>query len=122
MKYSETVIQAFLLYDKASDIAAATGKSLRTIANYKKSAELQAILQERRAEYVRTALYKMQATINETTDTLLSIIQDNEVAAQTRVNAINVFFTQCREWTAAVDILERLQRLEQDINAEKCNI
>ena len=124
MKYSENIIQAFLMYDKIKDIAEATGKSPRTICNYKKDDELQRVLTERRTEYVKTAVYKMQSTINKVTDTLISIIDDKETATQTRVNAINIFYTQCSNWTQAVDVMERLQRLEelQASNTDNCDV
>lgn len=114
MTYSENIIQAFLLYEKNQDIANAIGKSVRMVQNYKKDEKLQQILAERRVEYVKTSVSKMQCSLNHAVDVLNKIIDDEETSNQTRVNAINILFNQCREWTQGVEVLERLSRLESE--------
>jgi len=114
MIYTENVIQAFLLYEKNQDIADAIGKSIRTVQLYKKDNELQRILSDRRVEFVKTAVCKMQKSMSHAVDVLMDIIDDEETSKQTKVNAINILFNQCREWTQGVDVLERLQRIENE--------
>lgn len=118
MKYSEEVIQAFLLYSKNQDVANAIGKSIRMVQNYKKDPELQRLLTERRVEYVKTSVSKMQCSMNHAVDVLNEIIDDPETSQQTKVNAINTLFNQCRDWTQGVDVLERLQRIESERGIE----
>lgn len=113
MKYAENVIQAFLMYDQVKDIATATGKSVRTVYNLKKDAEFQKVLAERRTEYVKTSVSKMQCAMNKVTDQLLKIIDDPETPTPTKVSAINTFFNQCKDWTTVADIMERLKRIEE---------
>lgn len=113
MQYSENIITAFLMYDQVKDIAKATGKSVRTINNYKRDEDLQRQLAERRVEYVKTSVSKMQCAMNRVTDQLLKIIDDPGTPTQTKVNAINTFYSQCKDWTTITDILERLQRIEE---------
>lgn len=110
--YSEEVIQAFLMNTKTKDIAGATGLSTKTIARYKADPEFQKILSERRLEYVRGCVAKLQGALQECVDKLLEIIRAPDVAPQTKVNAIQVAFNQCREWTTTIDIVERLEALE----------
>lgn len=112
--YSETVIEAFLKYDKIVDIMKATNLSRGTIDKYRKDEEFQRILSERKAIYVEAAVTKMQASLSEGADTLQRIINNENVPPQVRVNAIQVLFSQCRNWTETADILKRLEALEQE--------
>lgn len=118
MKYAENIIQAFLMYDQVKDIADATGKSVRTVYSYKKDEEFQKVLAERRVEYVKTSVSKMQCAMNRVTDQLLKIIDDPETPTPTKVSAINTFYSQCKDWTTVVDIVERLQRIEANQERE----
>jgi len=113
--YSETVIGAFLKYDKLSDIIEETGLSRNTVAKYRDDPHLQEILANRRVEIIKSSVNKMQASMNECVDVLQSIIRDKEVSPQTRVNAVQIMLNQCKAWTETTDILERLKALE---NAE----
>lgn len=113
--YSETVINAFLKYDKLSDVARETGLSWNTVAKYQKDPYLQEILADRRMEIIKSSVNKMQGSMNECVDVLQSIIRDQEVSPQTRINAVQIMFNQCKAWTEVTDILERLKALE---NAE----
>lgn len=112
--YSEKVINAFLENDKVVDIMSATGLSRSTIERYRADPELQRILSERKAAFIEAAVLKMQKTLSESADVLQRIIKNEEVKPQTRVNAIQVLFTQCRNWTETADILKRLEVLEME--------
>lgn len=113
-RYSEKVISAFLENDKVVDIMSATGLSRSTIERYRADPELQRILSERKAAFIEAAVLKMQKTLSESADVLQRIIKNEEVNPQTRVNAIQVLFTQCRNWTETADILKRLEVLEME--------
>ena len=113
-QYSEKIINAFLENDKVVDIISVTGLSRSTIERYRADPELQRILSERKAAYVEAAVLKMQKTLAESADVLQRIIKNEEVSPQVRVNAIQVLFTQCRNWTETTDILKRLEALEME--------
>ena len=113
---NERLIEAFLTLHTDKQIAEETGLTRRTISKYRKDVEFQKILTERRAEVVRGAVRKMQAGLNDAVETLQGIINNPECSPQTRVNAIATLFSHCRAWTETVDILERLQQLEEHIN------
>ena len=112
--YSETIITAFLENDKITDIMAATKLSRSTIERYRADPELQKVLSDRKAAFVEAAVLKMQKTLAESADVLQRIIKNEEVSPQVRVNAIQVLFTQCRNWTETADILKRLEALETE--------
>ena len=113
-RYSEKIINAFLTHDKICDIMSATGLSRSTIERYRADPELQRILSERKAAFVEAAVLKMQKTLSESADVLQRIIKNEDVSPQVRVNAIQVLFTQCRNWTETADILKRLEALEME--------
>lgn len=117
--YSETVISAFLKYDKLTDIAGEIGITPQTAAKYRDDPDLQEILSDRRLQFVKAAVSKMQGFMTEGVETLQNIIRDNETSPQTRVNAIQIMFNQCKVWTETTDILERLKALEDAENNEK---
>lgn len=117
--YSETVILAFLKHDKLADIAREIGVTPQTAAKYRDDSELQELLSERRMQYVKEAVAKMQGFMTEGVEILQNIIRDNKVSPQTRVNAVQIMFNQCKMWTETTDILERLKALEDAENNEK---
>lgn len=117
--YSETVISAFLKYDKLTDIAREIGVTPQTAAKYRDDLALQEILSDRRLQFVKAAVSKMQGFMTEGVEILQNIIRDSETSPQTRVNAIQIMFNQCKVWTETTDILERLQTLEEAEKNEK---
>ena len=117
-QYSETVLASFLKHDKIVDIMADTGLSRSTIQRYREDPEFQKLLTERKTEYVKAAVNKMQAFLVEGVEILQNIIRDNNTSPQTRINAVQIMFSQCRSWTETTDILERLKMLE-DAESER---
>lgn len=117
--YSETVISAFLKHDKLTDIAREIGVTPQTAAKYRDDPDLQEILSDRRLQFVKAAVSKMQGFMTEGVEILQNIIRDSETSPQTRVNAIQIMFNQCKVWTETTDILERLQTLEEAEKNEK---
>ena len=110
--YSEALIDAFLKYDKITDIMQKTRLSRSTIQRYKADPTFQHLLAERRMEFVKAAVTKMQGFLLEGVEIMQTIIRDDETSPQTKVNAIQIMFNQCRVWTETTDILERLKALE----------
>lgn len=111
---NENVIESFMSYAKIKDIAQATGLSEKTVSRYKDDPEFQKILSERKTEYVKAAVNKMQSVLIECVDTLMDIIRSEETKPQTKVNAIQIMFSQCRDWTQSADVLERLRDITED--------
>ena len=113
MKYTELVITAFATYTKTVDLMNVTGLSKQTIVNYKKDKKLLKLAEERRLQIVRQATYKMQSELTKCVDTLVSIRDNEENNPQIRVYACNCIMNHCKDWTLSVDVLDRLQALEQ---------
>lgn len=114
-RYSEKIVSAFLEYDKISDIMSATGLSRGTINKYRDDEDFQRVLFERKEQFVSAAVARMQSTLFEAAEALQDIINNKNVSAQVRVNAISVLFQQCKNWTTELDILKRIEALEKDM-------
>lgn len=117
MKYSEKVIAAFVMHEKPSEIMKETGLSARTIYKYRQDPELQKIVQKRREELIAEAVANMQGYLSDGVKDLLKIIRGKETPPQTKVNAIQLLFNQCREWTLITDVQKRLEALENAENS-----
>ena len=115
-QYSEKVINAFLEHDKITDIMEVTKLSRSTIDRYKADPKLQKILSERKAAFVEAAVTKMQAALSESVEILEKIIKNENVAPQTRINAISILFSQCKNWTETADLMKRVELLERENN------
>lgn len=111
-KYTENVILAFLSNRKTSQIAKQTGLSQRTIERYKKDPELQTILRDRRAEMFKEVTDALHEILIPAARELHKIVNDPDVAAQTKVYAINSAYQQYRSMTEIADIQARLKALE----------
>ena len=115
---NERLVEAFLTLHTDTQIAEETGLTRRTVSKYRHSEEFQKVLTERRTELLQDTVRKMQAGLDEAVETLQGIINNPDCSPQTRVNAIATLFSHCRAWTEAVDIMERLQRLEERMNGK----
>ena len=54
----------------------------------------------------------METNFLKNADTLQAIIDDKEVSAQVRINALRLYGEQFGQWKMTTDILERIQRIE----------
>lgn len=89
-KYTEPIITAFLECSKNVDIAEKTGLSTKTIQRYRNDPELQKIIFERRSQYVETAVNRLNEAMVKAVDTLLEIIENDEIKPLTRLKAIQI--------------------------------
>lgn len=117
-KYSEKLIIACLEYQKDSEIAKATGIARQTICKYRKDPEFQKLIDDRKIEYVRTAVTKMQTSLSRVVEEVLNIIDDPATAPQVRLNACQLILTNCARWTDEIEVLSRLKTLEDKVNEE----
>lgn len=118
MRYNEKVILAFTKYEKTSDLIRETGLSATTIKRYKHDPDLQKIVRDRRNEMMTAAVVVMQDYLAEGAAELIKIIRDPETAAQTKVNAIQIIFNQCRDWITTTDLQKRLEDVERSISGD----
>lgn len=113
MKYSDKIINAFTLYTRTVDLVNATGLSKQTIIKYKKDPGLQSIISDIRQQTLRDTVNRLHNELYKSIDTLAKIRDNEEVNAQTRVYCANCLINHCKEWTLAVDVIDRLENLEE---------
>lgn len=75
-------------------------------------------LQNRKTEALEKVSAEMQSSFSEAVQELLNIIRSNRVSAQVKVNAIDCLFRNARPIIEQVDILNRLQEVEEKIQEE----
>lgn len=112
-RYTEQLIEAFILGKNKNDIAQRTGLSLKTIYRYSCDPVFQEMLNKRKAEYVKASVNKMQTMLLGCAEKLEEIINDPDTPRSTQVSAIQTVYNQCKEWTVTADILERLEAVEK---------
>lgn len=61
----------------------------------------------------RKMLAYLQGKLGECAAVLVNTATDTEVPAQIRVNAANAALSQCSQWTKNVDMIERLEAMEE---------
>lgn len=111
-QYSERVISAFLNNMKTVDIAREAGISETTVRKYRSDPELQRVLNERKRDMITAAVDVMRGFLKEGSEILVTLIRDPETPAQTRVNALNLLFSQLRDWMTTTEIQQRIEILE----------
>lgn len=114
----ERVISAFLNNFRMVDVIKETGLSKNTVYKIRKNPDFQRVIRERKSAILRTAVNKMQSTLVRDFDVLQSIIDDPDTPKQVRVNAISTKWNQFREWSTTVDVLRRLDALENNTSGD----
>ena len=115
-KYNAEIVEAFILGKNNRDIAKKSGLSEKTVYRYLKDEEFQMLLSERKKEYIQSSVNKMQSIMYECVEKLYEIINDSETPKSTQVTAIQTVFNQCKEWTGMVDVLNRLEEIENTLH------
>lgn len=108
----ERVIGAFLNNFRMVDVIRETGLSKKTCYKIRNDPEFQKVIRERKEAILKTAVNKMQSYLTKDVEILQQIIEDPETSAQTKVNAIQTLMNQLRDWTTSVDIMKKLEALQ----------
>lgn len=117
--YTEKLISAFLEYDKISDIMRETGFSRNTVTRYRDDPKFQDILNQRRAQMIKSSVRGMQRSLMDCVNVLNRIINDDDISPQVRLNAVQIMLSQCKVWTETSDLIERVAALEGLDNKEE---
>jgi len=80
---------------------------------YKADEKLQKEVNKKRKEYLDTAINKMENSFNECIDCTLEIVRNPNEKSQIKLNAIQLLMNQYRSWKEDVDIMNRIQALEE---------
>lgn len=112
MKDIERITEAFLKYNSNKEIANSLGVSVRTVQNYKNDTEIKKAISKARYEAVNSAIQKMEVSLYDAIEILVSIMKDKTVSNQIRLNAINMLLSFSKNWITDNDI-EKERTLNQ---------
>ena len=98
MKNIERITEAFLKYNSNKEIANSLGVSVRTVQNYKNDTEIKKAISKARYEAVNSAIQKMEMSLYDAIDILVSIMKDKTVSNQIRLNAVNMLLSFSKNW------------------------
>lgn len=112
MKDIERITEAFLKYNSNKEIANSLGVTVRTVQNYKNDTDIKKAISKARYEAVNSAIQKMEVSLYDAIDILVSIMRDKTVSNQIRLNAINMLLSFSKNWITDNDI-EKERTLNQ---------
>ena len=114
MRLTDEAIAAALI--KRGTIRAAAEElqcSPRTLYKRMKAPAFQELYKQAKGELLKAAAAKLSNQIAAAVDVLTEVMNDQEAAAQTRVNAAANVIQYAQKLTTAADFLERLEELER---------
>lgn len=126
-RFTEEVLSAFLECKSIREIQERTGLSRTMITKYRSDPDFCNELARRKTKAVEAALARMQLAMEDVVTTVVGIAQDENVSPQVRLNASQILLGQCKSWTEMVDIVQRLEKLENAVDSDKltekgCNV
>lgn len=108
----EAIIAAIMTHRTNKEAIKALGMTERHFYHRLKDKKLQDKLQAARAKILEDAMYSLQLGMVEAADTLREINANKELNPQTRAYAANVMLQHGTRLTETVDILRRIEALE----------
>lgn len=115
MTYDDKTLTVFLTHSKPTDIAKALNISRTSVYKLLKNPDFQKALQECKQHMLKSAINRMSGGLDGAVTVLLSIIHAEDVAPQTRLNAVSTLLIQYREMVQTQEFSERLEALERTV-------
>lgn len=114
----EQIAAALIEHGSNADAAKALGCAVRTIIDRKRSDSFKRIYNAAKLDALHAATAKLQAQTVNAVQTIVDVMQDTDAAAQIRLNAAQMVLKYAVDLTDTVDVLERLQALEDATSNE----
>ena len=115
---NEVVISALLNEPTVQKAAEKCKLSERQIFERMKQPSFRQEYNRAKQQILESATNALQSRLTAATETAIQIMQDAENAPQTRLNACNLIFNQCQKLTETIDILDRIETLEKQVDNE----
>lgn len=109
------LLQALLEESNVSKAATAAGISRNTAYQYMKKPEFERELNRRRSECINDTVRFLQGKLALCGETLIGIIESPEASDQVKINAINAVYANCKAMTETVEVINRLQKIEDSM-------
>lgn len=115
---NEAVISALLSEPTVQKAAEKCGLSQRQIYERMKQEDFRREYARAKRSILESVTNGLQTRLTAATETAIQIMQDAENAPQIRLNAANLIFNQCQKLTETIDILDRIETLEKQVDNE----
>lgn len=109
----EAIIAALIEKGSIKAAAASLECTPRTLYERMKTPEFKTLYAQAKADIIKSATAKLQGNACGAIDTLVTIMQDSQAGNQTRVNCAVAILQYAARYTEAMDIIERLEALEE---------
>lgn len=113
---NEAIAAALIEHGSTKAAAEALGCKRNTIYERRRDPDFQKIYAQAKADVLKAATSKIQGQMLGAVDTLVSIMKDEDTAAQTRTNAACYVLQYGVKLTETTDILDRIETLEESVN------
>lgn len=109
----EHILSALLSCGSIAEAEKLSGVSRTTIYNRLADETFKAEYDRRRSVVLNEACNALQATLTRAVDTVREIIEDKRNAPQVRLNACGLILQNCLKYVEQIDILSRIEELEE---------
>lgn len=99
------------------DLCKNCGITKQTYYNYINKPQIKSVINKLRVEILENTTRHLQGNLKLCSDELIKIIKDPNTAPQIKINAINSVFNNCSKLTEQVDILTKLNDIEDSLGA-----
>lgn len=114
----EQIAAALIEHGSNADAAKALGCAVRTIIDRKRNDSFKRIYNAAKLDALHAATAKLQAQTVNAVQTIVDIMTSSDTAAQIKLNSAQMILQYAVRLTDSVDVLERLQALEDATNPE----
>lgn len=114
----EKIMSALLSTGTVSEAEKLSGVSRHTIYKRLEDKEFKAEYDRHRKEALDGACRALQSTLTEAVQTIRAIIKNPKNAPQIRLNACGLILQNCLKYTEQLEVLERLNALEKNLNED----
>lgn len=109
----EHILSALLSCGSIAEAEKISGVSRTTIYNRLADETFKAEYNHRRSLVLNEACNSLQMTLTKAIDTIRTIIENEEVSPQIRLNASALILQNCLKYTEQADIISRIEELEK---------
>lgn len=112
-------IDAYLSNKNMTNTCKALKISRNTGYTYYNDARIRAEIDKRKLNILSDTTIYLQSSLEECSKILMDIINSPNTSPQVKINAINSIFNNCNKLTEQSDILNRLSRIEEQLQEQE---
>ena len=112
-------IDAYLKYQDVNDICKELNISRATYYNYINNSDIKDKINQELAEILNDTTKYLKRKLKRCSIELMSIIEDTKTPPQVKINAINSVFSNTLKLTEQVDIITKLEDIEQRLSEQE---